>query len=91
MRLLLVAIFALFLNQSVLADQATDCFNKAWAHPDDGGLGLTKGQAIAICNGATNVNEIVKCYKKAWGHPEDGGHGLNRGQAIELCASVKER
>ena len=91
MRYFILVMFALFLNQSALADESTDCFNKAWGHPDDGGLGLTRGQAVEICNGATNVNEIMKCFNKAWGHPDDGGLGLNRGQAVQLCATVKDR
>jgi len=37
-------------NNSVVASETTQCFEKAWAHPGDGGLGLTSGQAIELCH-----------------------------------------
>ena len=48
--LLLVIPITLFLNcQAVFANEATKCFEKAWAHPNDGGLGLNRGGAIDLC------------------------------------------
>jgi len=31
------------------AIEVTQCFENAWAHPDNGGLGLNRGQAIDLC------------------------------------------
>jgi hypothetical protein len=84
--LLLVIPITLFLScQAVFANEATKCFEKAWAHPNDGGLGLNRGQAVELCNGASNVVEVTTCFEIAWEHPNTGGLGLNRGQAVRLC------
>lgn len=87
----LVVLFGAFLlvcGQPALASEATTCFEKAWAHPNDGGLGLNRGQATSLCNGAPNAGEVTKCYDRAWGHPDDKGLGLNRGQAVALCSGT---
>jgi len=86
-----IVLFALSLNSaSVIAGEVTQCFEKAWAHPDNGGLGLHRGGAIELCQGASNASEVIQCFEKAWAHPDSGGLGLHRGGAIELCKpSVK--
>ena len=82
----LASLFTLFfVGEPVAASEVTQCFEKAWGHPDDGGLGLHRGGAIELCKGATDASEVAKCFEKAWGHPDDGGLGLHRGGAIELC------
>ena len=79
-------LFTLPLNcTSAIAGEVTQCFEKAWGNPGDGGLGLNRGQAIELCQGASNADEVVQCFEHAWGNPDDGGLGLNRGGAIELC------
>ncbi|MGQ2966955.1 hypothetical protein [Methylophilus sp.] len=45
------------------ATEVTDCFDKAYAHSDNGGLGLNRGQAIELCNGAKNATEVLVCYE----------------------------
>jgi len=46
----LVSLFTLFLIvEPVAASEVTQCFEKAWDHPDNGGLGLTRGGAIELC------------------------------------------
>ena len=84
--LLLVIPITLFLNcQAVFANEVTKCFEIAWAHPNDRGLGLNRGQAVELCNGASNAVEVIACFAIAWEHPDNGGLGLNRGQAVRLC------
>ena len=79
-------LFALFLSGTpAVANEVTQCFEYAWAHQDNGGLGLIRGQAIALCNGATDAIEVAQCYVLAWAHPDNGGLGLTAGQAVELC------
>jgi hypothetical protein len=79
-------LIALSLNgASVVASEVTQCFEKAWGHPDNGGLGINRGGATKLCKGANNANEVIRCFEKAWIHPDNGGLGLNRGGAIELC------
>jgi hypothetical protein len=85
--LFIQSIFIVF-SQPALANEATKCFEKAWAHPGDDGLGLNRGQATSLCNGATNAVEVIKCFEKAWAHPDDKGLGLNKGQAVALCNST---
>jgi|APSaa5957512535_1039671.scaffolds.fasta_scaffold169355_2 hypothetical protein len=43
----------LFLIPNLVMEAAagTQCFDKAFAHPGNGGLGLTRGQAIELCSG----------------------------------------
>lgn len=83
--LVLVVSGVLFFGQPAFANEATRCFEKAWAHPNDGGLGLTRGLAVELCKGANDAANVTKCFKKAWAHPDDGGLGLKRGLAVELC------
>lgn len=41
---------ALFLSGTrAVANEATQCFELAWAHPKNGGLELTTGQAVGLC------------------------------------------
>lgn len=88
MRGLLLIISAAFLScQPASADEVTQCYEKAWAHPGDGGLGMPRGLAVDLCRGATNAKKVTQCYEKAWAHPGDGGLGLPRGQAVDLCTS----
>jgi hypothetical protein len=53
--------------------------------PGERGLGLTAGQAVTLCSGATDANKVIQCYAKAWEHPDNGGLGLTAGQAVMLC------
>lgn len=90
--LLLLIPVTFFLNgQAVFASEVTDCFEKAWRHPDNGGLGLTRGMAIELCKGTTNASEVIACFEKAWGHPSKGGLGLTRGGALDLCTASAKR
>ncbi len=75
----------LLFSQSVIADEVTQCFEKAWAHPDNGGLGLHRGGAVDLCRGATKAGEVLACFELAWAHPDNGGLGLHRGGAVDLC------
>jgi hypothetical protein len=85
-----IILFALSLNSApVIASEVTQCFEKAWAHPDNGGLGLHRGGAIDLCQGASNANAVTQCFEKAWAHPDNGGLGLTRGGAIKLCKPAK--
>lgn len=79
---------ALFLSGTcAVASEAIQCFELAWTHRDNGGLGLTRGQAAALCNGASDAIEVAQCYTRAWDHPKNGGLGLTAGQAVGLCKS----
>ena len=50
MKKLLLLLF-LIPNLVMEAAAGTQCFDKAWEHPSNGGLGLTKGQAVKLCSG----------------------------------------
>jgi hypothetical protein len=56
------------------------CYEKAWRV-----VGLTTGQAVTLCSGATDASKVIQCVLKAWMHPDDGGLGLNAGLAVTLC------
>jgi len=73
------------------AIEVTQCFENARAHPDNGGLGLNRGQAVELCSGATNAIKVTQCFENAWAHPDNGGLGLNRGQAIDMCKKSAEK
>ena len=88
----LASLFTLFLiGEPVAASEVTQCFEKAWDHPNDGGLGLIRGQAVELCNGAPNAIEMTQCYEKAWAHPDKGGLGLTSGLAVDLCKESAEK
>lgn len=61
------------------------CYENAWKSKEDGGLGLTAGQAVTLCGSTKDSNKVLQCFSKAWAHPDDGGLGLNAGQAVSLC------
>jgi hypothetical protein len=61
------------------------CYKVAWESRDKGGFGLTAGQAVTLCSGATDATKVLMCYATAWAHPNDGGLGLTAGQAVTLC------
>lgn len=61
------------------------CYQRAWESKENGGFGLTAGQAVTLCSGATNAIKIIQCYAKAWEHTANGGLGLTAGHAIALC------
>ena len=45
-----IVLFALSLNcASVIAGEVTQCFEIAYGHPDNGGLGLHRGGAVELC------------------------------------------
>jgi hypothetical protein len=50
---LLIIPITVFCGQAALADEVTKCFEKAWGHPDNGGLGLNRGQAVSLCSRAS--------------------------------------
>lgn len=63
------------------------CYEQAWGSVKKGipGLGLTAGQAVELCGGATDADKVIRCFTKAWAHVDDGGLGLTAGQAVRLC------
>ncbi|WP_055871087.1 hypothetical protein [Methylophilus sp. Leaf414] len=63
------------------ATEVTYCFDKAWAHPDNGRLGLKGGPAIVFCQAAKNATEVLTCFNIAYKHPDKDGLGLNLGRA----------
>ncbi|MBX9676582.1 MAG: hypothetical protein K2V71_08260 [Methylotenera sp.] len=82
--------FVLSANGTAVAEtesQPTKCYQQAWESRENGGLGLSIGQAITLCGGATNANKVIQCYVEAWGHPSNDGLGLTIGQAVSLCKS----
>ena len=79
-------LFAHLLSDTrAVASEAAQCFELAWAPPDVGGLGLTRGQAVALCTGAFDAVEVAQCYARAWAHPNNRGLGLTAGEAVDLC------
>mgnify|MGYP006096920701 CR=1 FL=1 len=50
MKKLLLLLF-LIPNLVMGAAAGTQCFNNAWEHPDNGGLGLTRRLAVDLCSG----------------------------------------
>ena len=68
--------------------EVTQCYETAWAHPNNGGLGMPRGLAVDLCRGSTNAKKVTQCYEKAWAHPDNGGLGLPRISAVDLCAST---
>ena len=85
---MIVGFLSLQIASVSAANEVTKCFEKAWGHPDNGGLGLHRAGAIELCKGTKNSNEVTKCFEKAWGHPNNGGLGLHRAGAIDLCKSL---
>ena len=79
MKLIRISTLVLLLLLGVIADatEVTNCFEKAWAHPSDGGLGLHRGGAIELCQGAKDSTEVLSCFEYAWTHPDNGGLGLS--------------
>ena len=65
--------------------EPTKCYKMAWGSKESQGLGLTAGQAVDLCGGATDANKVILCVVKAWSHPDNDGLGLNAGQAVRLC------
>ena len=63
------------------------CYKIVWGGKDSPGLGLTAGQAVALCSGTVNAAKTALCYVQAWTHINDGGLGLTAGQAVSLCKS----
>ena len=61
------------------------CYQIVWGSKDNPSLGLTAGQAIDLCSGATDALRVTRCFAQAWAHADDGGLGLTAGQAIRLC------
>jgi hypothetical protein len=71
--------------EPVPATEPIKCYEIVWGSKENPGLGLTAGQAIELCSGATDAIKVVQCFVKAWMHPDSGGLGLTAGQAIRLC------
>jgi hypothetical protein len=63
----------------------TVCFEVAFSHPGNGGLGLHRGGAVELCKGAADAVKVLSCFEKAWRHPGNGGLGMSRGDAIQFC------
>jgi hypothetical protein len=72
----------------VAASEPIKCYELAWGTKDEPGLGLTAGQAVDLCSGATDANKVIQCMFKAWSHPGNGGLGLTAGQAVSLCRTI---
>ena len=57
--------------------EPTKCYEIAWGSPGEQAQGLTAGQAITLCSGATDAQpEYFKRFVKAWANQPDGGLGL---------------
>lgn len=82
----LIASIAVLFGQPAHADQVTACYEEAWRHPNDGGLGLPRFLAVRLCNSSHDAARTIACYRKAWRHPNDGGLGLPAGLAADLCS-----
>ncbi len=65
--------------------EPTKCYKIAWGSKESQGLGLTAGQAVDLCGGATDAKKVILCFVKAWANPADDGLGLTAGQAVRLC------
>jgi len=65
--------------------EPTKCYEMAWGSAESEGLGLSAGQAVELCSGATDANTVILCLVKAWSHPGNDGLGLTAGQAVSLC------
>jgi hypothetical protein len=73
-------------DKPIQSSQPVICYKIAWGNRDKGeGFGLTAGQAIRLCGGATDAQKILQCFAEAWTHPDNGGLGLTAGQAVDLC------
>lgn len=83
--LIFILSITLFVSQSLLANEIIKCYQIAWGHPQNKGLGLTKGQAIRLCGGTEKASQTIACYSIAWDLEEKGGLALTKGQAIKLC------
>jgi hypothetical protein len=68
-----VIVLSLIAFKPALGDEVTKCFERAWAHTENGGLGLHRGGAIELCQGTTNANQVLRCFERAWAHPANGG------------------
>lgn len=86
----LFLICAILNSCSLYATEVIYCFDKPWAHPDNSGLALNRGQVIELCQGAKDATEVLTCFLIAYKHPDNDGLGLNRGQAIALCKRAKK-
>jgi len=75
----------LVIGAPAFASEPVKCYEKAWESRDNGGLGLTAGQAVTLCGGTKDAAKIIECFVRAWAHPGNGGLGLTAGQAIALC------
>jgi hypothetical protein len=81
----------LFISKAIAAadklpsSEPVVCYQVAWESREKGGFGLTAGQAVTLCSGATDARKVLVCFANAWGHPDNGGLGLNAGQAVTLC------
>lgn len=72
-------------EQISIISEPTKCYQVVWGSKEGPGLGLTAGQAVMLCSGATSAATVVRCFLEAWGPPDSGGLGLTAGQAITLC------
>jgi hypothetical protein len=75
-------------TSSIPDAEPVKCYRMAWESREKGGLGLTAGQAVRLCSGATDALKVVLCYAQAWEHPANGGLGLTAGQAVTLCRTA---
>lgn len=49
---IIIGFLSLQITSVSAADEVTKCFEKAWGHPENGGLGLLRAGAIELCNSA---------------------------------------
>lgn len=80
----------LTVSNPVAASEPIKCYEKAWAHQDNAGLGLPAGLAVELCSGATDADKVIQCFVKAWAHPKNGGLGLPAGPAVKLCQTSRQ-
>ena len=72
---------------SLPESEPVKCYKIVWGSKDTPGVGLTAGQAVALCSGTDNAAKTALCFVQAWSHPDNGGLGLTAGQAVSLCKS----
>lgn len=82
-----IAIDAKEKRSALPESEPVKCYKIAWGTKDNPGLGLTVGQAVALCSGTDNGIRTATCFAQAWSHLDDGGLGLTAGQAVSLCKS----
>ena len=83
-RLILAAVLiALPITAVAVSTEPAKCFEIAYAHPDNNGFGLSRGQAVRLCSGSTDAEKTLHCFREA------STLELNIGLSVELCTKGK--